>query len=146
MAEKKNAKVVKYASRGQWRDLVRELDKGASVNATDGKRRSALFLAALNGKKKCLKELLRRGADPNQYVHSHVRMRLTYTSYRFCPQADAGRTDSLPCCCTWRKATEVPHRHYDQEPSGRAPPVVQGCVHCCKNEEDAHHHGNREPL
>ena len=72
MAEKKNAKVVKYASRGQWRDLVRELDKGASVNATDGKRRSALFLAALNGKKKCLKELLRRGADPNQYVHSHV--------------------------------------------------------------------------
>lgn len=72
MAENKSVKVVKYARRGQWRDLVRTLDKGASVNATDEKRRSALFLAALNGKKKCVKELLKRGADPNQYVHSHV--------------------------------------------------------------------------
>ena len=68
MEEEKTAKVVKYARRGQWRKLVHALDKGASVNAADKERRSALFFAALNGNKKCLKELLRRGADPNQCV------------------------------------------------------------------------------
>ena len=66
MAEEKTAKVVKYARQGQWRKLVQALDEGASANATDKERRSALFFAALKGNKKCLKELLRRGADPNQ--------------------------------------------------------------------------------
>ena len=59
-------RVVKYAKRGQLRKLVRALDGGENVNSVDSKRRSALFLAAFGGHKKCLKELLRRGANPNQ--------------------------------------------------------------------------------
>ncbi len=60
-------KVILYASRGRYDKMVSALEKEeASVNSTDKYLRSALFYAALNGRKKCLKELLRRGADPNQ--------------------------------------------------------------------------------
>ena len=60
-------KVVKYARKGQHEKLVSALKKdGELVNSTDHKKQSALFHAALNGHKKCLKELLKRGADPNQ--------------------------------------------------------------------------------
>lgn len=59
--------VVKYANRGQCEKMVRALEVlGESVNSTDCHQHSALFHAALKGHKKCLKELLRRGADPNQ--------------------------------------------------------------------------------
>ena len=59
--------VVKYANKGQYEKMLAALeDLGESVNSTDCYNRSALFHAALNGHKKCLKELLRRGADPNQ--------------------------------------------------------------------------------
>lgn len=58
--------MVKYAKRGQLRKLVQALDRGENVNSVDDKRRSVLFLAAFGGHKKCLKELLRRGANPNQ--------------------------------------------------------------------------------
>ena len=59
--------VVKYASKGQFERMVQALDVFAEpVNSTDSHQRNALFYAALNGHKKCLKELLRRGADPNQ--------------------------------------------------------------------------------
>lgn len=59
--------VVKCASSGQFEKMVQALDElGQEVNITDSHQHSALFYAALNGHKKCLKELLRRGADPNQ--------------------------------------------------------------------------------
>ena len=59
--------VVKCASSGQFEKMVKALDElGEEVNSTDSHQHSALFYAALNGHKKCLKELLRRGADPNQ--------------------------------------------------------------------------------
>ncbi len=59
--------VVKCASSGQLEKMVQALDElGEEVNSTDHYQHSALFYAALNGHKKCLKELLRRGADPNQ--------------------------------------------------------------------------------
>lgn len=60
-------KVVKYARKGQHEKLVSALENdGELVNSTDHLNQSALFHAALNGNKKCLKELLKRGADPNQ--------------------------------------------------------------------------------
>ena len=59
--------VVKFASRGQCGKMIQALEEmGEGVNCVDGSQRSALFYAALNGHKKCVKELLRRGADPNQ--------------------------------------------------------------------------------
>ncbi len=59
--------VVRYACRGQFEKMVQALEElGESVNSTDCHQHSALFYASLNGHKKCLKELLRRGADPNQ--------------------------------------------------------------------------------
>ena len=59
--------VVKCASSGEFEKMVHALDGlGEKVNSTDSNQHSALFYAALNGHKKCLKELLKRGADPNQ--------------------------------------------------------------------------------
>ncbi len=58
--------LVRYAKKGQYAKLIEALERGDNVNSVDGKRRSALHCAALNGHKKCLKELLRRGANPNQ--------------------------------------------------------------------------------
>lgn len=59
--------VVRYASRGQFEKMVNALEElGDPVNSTDCNQHGALFYAALYGHKKCLKELLRRGADPNQ--------------------------------------------------------------------------------
>ena len=60
-------KVMKYAKKGHYGKLVIALEKdGVLVNSTDRKKQSALFHAALNGHKKCVVELLKRGADPNQ--------------------------------------------------------------------------------
>lgn len=61
-------KVVKYAKKGRLRKLKEALNNGEPLDVLDNRRRSALFYAALNGHKKCLKELLKRGANPNQYV------------------------------------------------------------------------------
>ena len=59
--------VIEFASKGQFEKMVQALEENEeSVNSTDCHQHSALFYAALNGHKKCLKELLRRGADPNQ--------------------------------------------------------------------------------
>ncbi len=58
--------LVKYAKRGHYVKLVEALDKGGDANSVDSHLRSALYYAALNGYKKCVKELLRRGANPNQ--------------------------------------------------------------------------------
>lgn len=59
--------VVKYASKGTVQKMVNALERlGEPVNSTDNYYQSALYHAALNGHKKCLKELLKRGADPNQ--------------------------------------------------------------------------------
>jgi ankyrin repeat protein len=59
--------VIKYASSGDSERMVQAVDKlGESVNCTDSHQHNALFYAALYGHKKCLKELLKRGADPNQ--------------------------------------------------------------------------------
>ncbi len=58
--------LVRYAKKGHYAKLVEVLDRGDNVNSVDSKKRSALFCAAFNGHKKCLKELLRRGANPNQ--------------------------------------------------------------------------------
>lgn len=59
--------VVRYAFRGQCEKMVHALEElGEPVNSIDCYQHSALFYAALNGHKKCLKALLRRGADPNQ--------------------------------------------------------------------------------
>ena len=62
---KTTPKLIKYAKRGQLHKLIQALDGGEPVNCLDEKKRSALFHAALKGHKKCLKELLRRGANPN---------------------------------------------------------------------------------
>lgn len=60
-------RVVKYAKRGQVEKLVQAVEElGEPINSTDSHQHSALFYAALSGHKKCLKELLKRGADPNQ--------------------------------------------------------------------------------
>lgn len=60
-------RVVKYASKGQLERMLHALDElREPVNSTDSYLHSALFYAALNGHKKCLKELLKRGANPNQ--------------------------------------------------------------------------------
>ena len=61
----KTPKIIKYAKRGRLLKLVEALEKGDHVNSVDSQRRSALFYAALGGHKKCVKELLRRGANPN---------------------------------------------------------------------------------
>ena len=58
-------KVVKYAKQGKLQKLVEALDRGGNVNSVDSQRKSALFYAALGGHKKCVKELLKRGANPN---------------------------------------------------------------------------------
>ena len=60
-------RVIKYARSGQCERMVQALEElGESVNCTDNHQHSALFYAALYGHKKCLKKLLKRGADPNQ--------------------------------------------------------------------------------
>jgi ankyrin repeat protein len=65
--------VLKHARQGNLRRLVRALDQCNSVNnVRDEKGRTALHLAAIGGHKECLKELLRRRADPNMYVFSIV--------------------------------------------------------------------------
>ena len=61
----KTPKIIKYARRGNLLKLVEALERGDHVNSVDSQRRSALFYAALGGHKKCVKELLRRGANPN---------------------------------------------------------------------------------
>ena len=59
--------VVKYSMKGQCEKMLRAMEIfGESVNSTDSHFQSALFHAALKGHKKCLKELLKKGADPNQ--------------------------------------------------------------------------------
>ena len=58
--------IVKYAKKGNFAKLVEALDRGDLVGSVDKCKRSALFHAALKGHKKCLKELLKRGANPNQ--------------------------------------------------------------------------------
>lgn len=59
-------RIVKYAKKGKYAKLVEALDRGDPINSVDNCRRSALFHAALKGHMKCLKELLKRGANPNQ--------------------------------------------------------------------------------
>lgn len=60
-------KIVEYARKGQHFKLVRALAKHKDlVNCMDDQKRSPLFHAAFNGHIKCLKELLKRGANPNQ--------------------------------------------------------------------------------
>ena len=61
----KAPKIIKYAKQGKLQKLVESLDRGDHVNSVDGQRKSALFYAALRGHKKCVKELLKRGANPN---------------------------------------------------------------------------------
>ena len=61
------SKIAKYARKGRLEKLLKELESRKSlVNCTDDQKRSPLFLAAYYGKVKCVKELLKRGADPNQ--------------------------------------------------------------------------------
>ena len=63
--------LLKHAARGNLRRLVATLDRGdcPRVNSVrDEEGRTALHLAALGGHKECLKELLRRRADPNMSV------------------------------------------------------------------------------
>lgn len=60
-------RVIKYARKGDVDKMVQAVEElGDPINSTDNHQHSALFHAALNGHKKCLKELLKRGADPNQ--------------------------------------------------------------------------------
>ena len=67
MAEKVRVpSIIKHAKRGNYWRVVGAIGTGESVNSVDSEGRSALFFAAVNGNKKCLKELLRKGADPNQ--------------------------------------------------------------------------------
>lgn len=64
-------KVVKYARRGQYDKMVQALEGlGEDVDSTDSQQHSALYYAALNGHTRCLKELLKRGADPNRFEGS----------------------------------------------------------------------------
>lgn len=73
--------VVKLAKKGKLVKLVECLDGGDAVNSVDKERNSALFYAALNGHRKCLKELLRRGANPNQLVHESKSFQKNHASY-----------------------------------------------------------------
>lgn len=59
--------VLKHARRGNLRRLVRALDgcDNSPNSIRDENGRTALHLVAIGGHKKCLKELLRRRADPN---------------------------------------------------------------------------------
>ena len=59
-------KIVKYAKKGQLRKLKNALNNGESLDVVDSRKRGVLYYAALKGHKKCLKELLKRGANPNQ--------------------------------------------------------------------------------
>lgn len=68
MENRAEEKLLKYARRGKLRQLVRSLDQDVSPNCRDERGRSALYLASLGGHKECIKELLRRGANPNVSV------------------------------------------------------------------------------
>jgi len=60
-------KIAKYARKGKLEKLTKELEsRKYLLNCTDDRKRSPLFLAAYYGNVKCVKELLKRGADPNQ--------------------------------------------------------------------------------
>ena len=65
-ADRETQKVLKYSKSGHLNKLLRVLSGGCSVNSVDDERKSILFYAALNGHKQVVKELLRRGANPNQ--------------------------------------------------------------------------------
>ncbi len=58
--------LVKYAKRGHYVKLVEALDKGGDANSVDSHLRSALYWDTMKEYKKCVKELLRTGANPNQ--------------------------------------------------------------------------------
>ena len=47
-------------------DVERALAAGADIDATDGERRTALWLAAANGRLSLLRALIARGADLNK--------------------------------------------------------------------------------
>ena len=67
--------LLKHAARGNLRRLMATLDRPdcPSVNNLfDDNRRTALHLAALGGHKECLKELLRRRANPNMCVQIYT--------------------------------------------------------------------------
>ena len=94
MENRAEEKLLKYARRGRLRQLVRSLDQNVSPNCRDERGRSALYLASLGGHKECIKELLRRGADPNMSVWElQLLSVLTYIAHT--------RTTSelLPCMC-----------------------------------------------
>ena len=50
-------------------DVERALAAGADIDATDGERRTALWLAAANAQRSLLRALIARGADPVSYTH-----------------------------------------------------------------------------
>lgn len=66
--------LLKHAARGNLRRLVTTLNRRDCPNVNgvcDEDGRTALHLAALGGHKECLKELLRRRANPNMFVVKH---------------------------------------------------------------------------
>ncbi len=60
-------KILKYSRKGEVEKLTRALEKHKDlINCTDDHKQTPLYHAAYNGRVKCLKELLKRGANPNQ--------------------------------------------------------------------------------
>ena len=65
--------LLKHAARGSLRRLLATLDRRDCPQVDrvrDENGRTALHLAALGGHKECLKELLRRRANPNMSVYT----------------------------------------------------------------------------
>ena len=65
MDAQRTPKIIKYAKQGKLRKLRRALDRGDRLNSVDSQGRTSLYYAALGGHKACVKELLKRGANPN---------------------------------------------------------------------------------
>ena len=76
--------VLKHSRRGNLRRLVRALDRcnNSPNSIRDEKGRTALHLAAFSGHKECLKELLRRRADPNMSVMQILHVSVHVHTFR----------------------------------------------------------------
>lgn len=58
--------LIYYASKGNLEKIKQCIQNGVFVDAHGGKGETALYQASKNGFRKCVRYLLKRGADPNR--------------------------------------------------------------------------------